>query len=657
MAIKASNQITFIEQKKIVEIKEWYLVSDQDSGITVDTEGWDTKMQSFSEDKPYLWNYEEVTYSLGSPDKSDPIIIGTYIKGDEGKGISDIKNYYVITSVPELPIEPEWSDDVTTTLGLSPENKYLWNYEEFIYTDGPPKKTDAAIIGVYGDSGTDAVDFQIYSTDGLEFYGDVDTIVLKTVAFQGGKLIEDSNPDDNIENPSYQWYWWNKDGEKYSLIDEATSSELTVKKTDTYAFTSLKCIMIYDELTYEDHVSLTEKTSTYSAKVGFFDGDNMFAAGEAYTVMYIDLYKNGTIEESPAAAKYRYIGDTLIQNVKNEEGEEFVDEEYIYFIHTNGTNSKYTATLAQYHKDTNSWSEVNLTNNYIYYNDIYPDVHSNVIAISKDDVLRSRIINTEVYYDENSSDEDRGVLVAVTSATIIDVNEPIVGDDEPANPKVGQLWLKTSAIPHILYVYNSDGKWVPSNYQDGGKVHTKKPDPGEYKAGDLWILADGEEYVYTSTDGQKTIFGPGSILRADENLNWYDAITNVTTTITNVRESFTWDDEGIKIAKKVTGEDGNITTPFYVKIDSTEMGFYDNDKKVVHISNDSAMIKNAIFTSDDIDNNNTGESAPIAEFVNSSATFYKPVTFQQQINMTTQDSSSGFIWKVEENGSLSLAII
>ena len=61
------------------------------------------------------------------------------------------------------------------------------------------------------------------------------------------------------------------------------------------------------------------------------------------------------------------------------------------------------------------------------------------------------------------------------------------------------------------------------------------------------------------------------------------------------------------------------------------------DNEVVHIGNNSAIIQNATF-----------QGADGTQFENQ-------VTFEQQINMTNE--SGGFIWKIEPNGSLSLAIM
>jgi hypothetical protein len=174
----------------------------------------------------------------------------------------------------------------------------------------------------------------------------------------------------------------------------------------------------------------------------------------------------------------------------------------------------------------------------------------------------------------------------------------------------------------------NDGEWVYFDQQDGGKVYTSQPQPGSYAEGDLWILAYGESYgEYTS----------GSILKANGELEWIDATPDTTTTITNIKESFMWDDNGIKVMKRVTDDDGKVTNPFYVSIDSTRMGFHSvdangNDVEVVHIGNNSSTIQNATFEGGD------------------GTTFENSAQFNAQVNF------GKFVWKVENNGSLSLAI-
>jgi hypothetical protein len=205
----------------------------------------------------------------------------------------------------------------------------------------------------------------------------------------------------------------------------------------------------------------------------------------------------------------------------------------------------------------------------------------------------------------------------------------------PLDVKDGQLWIDTSVAPYLLKVF-TDGQWNNFSKQ-GESVYTSQPD--QYVAGDIWILADNEHY---------NNYGPGSILKADKNLNWIDAMSDITKTIANVKESFKWDNNGIKVMKSVVDDRGNTTNPFYVHIDSTRMGFHSveynngiatNDVEVVHVGNNSSVIQNATFQG------------------GSGTKFENSVSFERQINMRRPNASSGFVWKVEENGSLSLTVI
>ena len=82
--------------KSLISITEHYLVSDQDSGITIDTTGWSTgaSVPAMTPEKKYLWNYETLTYSDGSTEDLAPKIVGVY--GDTGK--DEVKHRH-----PSLP--------------------------------------------------------------------------------------------------------------------------------------------------------------------------------------------------------------------------------------------------------------------------------------------------------------------------------------------------------------------------------------------------------------------------------------------------------------------------------------------------------------------------------------------------------------------------
>ncbi len=75
------------------------------------------------------------------------------LKGDNGKGISSIVNYYLATSASS-GVTTSTSGWTTTIQSITPTNKYLWNYEIITYTDNSTTTTTPHIIGVYGNSGT-----------------------------------------------------------------------------------------------------------------------------------------------------------------------------------------------------------------------------------------------------------------------------------------------------------------------------------------------------------------------------------------------------------------------------------------------------------------------------------------------------------------------
>lgn len=831
MAIKSSNQITFTEHKKIIEIKEWYLATAANTDVTKDTAGWTTDIQAMDHTNKYLWNYEEVVYSIGSPDISEPVIIGVYgdtgsslqikymsseivpivqnndvsawsdtipapqegyniymiqklstdmnwsipiqisgskgdagedgtnieyiyyrskevenisvpsytdgiltsgwttspqgitevykyeyvsvrikpsgepwgsfsspviwskwgekgqdgdgveykyylsnssttptysntdpkwtddpqgvsidqqyeyvvqIKtsgttvnisqpslwakyGEDGIGISEVKNYYCATLDPELPVSPKWLE---TAPELSPTNKFLWNYESIIYTSGDKTDTRPAIIGVYGDSGTSAITFEVYSTQGFVFEEGIEEIELRIAAFDGVETIT---------GIPCTWSRWdstlNGGTGDYALISESTVDQpfIVHNSGDNY-YDNLRCSMLYNGNQYDDYVNLTHETTIYFAVVNFFNGSNVFDASSPYIVVYVDLYRNNKLVESILTDRY-YSGTTSVSNgiITTDMTGTFANGDLVYFIYRDG--QKYRIALGEY--QSGSWKVFAHNNQYKYINTLYDDDVSNIIVISRNDINKSANIVFNVYNNDD--------FLSTTNVTVIDTNDPIVSSERPQNANNGQLWLDTSSIPYQLYIYeikDGVGEWRLFSQQNGGAIYTSRPD--SYSEGDLWILADGETCLsYTA----------GTMLKASttsstfNEKHWTD--TDPDGTIKNIKESFSWDNSGIRIAKRVVDSNDNVITPFYVHIDSTRMGFhsveYNNgikskDVEVVHIGNNSATIQNATFQGGD------------------GTKFENTALFEQQINMYKPGTTKGFTWKIEKNGSLSLSI-
>lgn len=69
----------------IKSITEYYLATTASSGVTRQTSGWTTSIQTINATKKYLWNYECVEFTDNTFHYTDPTLIGVYgDKGDKG---------------------------------------------------------------------------------------------------------------------------------------------------------------------------------------------------------------------------------------------------------------------------------------------------------------------------------------------------------------------------------------------------------------------------------------------------------------------------------------------------------------------------------------------------------------------------------------------
>ena len=136
----------------ISSITEYYAVSSSNSSAPADS-AFKTTMQTMTETNRYLWNYEVMTYSNGTTQKTIKRVIGTYgnkgADGTNGIGISSIVNKYQI-STSNTTAPTSWSNTPPT---MTATNKYLWNYEIITYSDNTTTTSTPAVIGVYGDKG------------------------------------------------------------------------------------------------------------------------------------------------------------------------------------------------------------------------------------------------------------------------------------------------------------------------------------------------------------------------------------------------------------------------------------------------------------------------------------------------------------------------
>lgn len=136
----------------IVEVTEWLLASTKQSGVTRTDIGWTSdNYPTITKEVPYLWNYKTTEYTDGTFTHTDPVLIGSF--GVDGRGISSVENFYVLSSLSEgVTIDGyEWSNTPPTPIE---ERPYLWNYDKINYHDGVnPTVVGPRVIGVHGARG------------------------------------------------------------------------------------------------------------------------------------------------------------------------------------------------------------------------------------------------------------------------------------------------------------------------------------------------------------------------------------------------------------------------------------------------------------------------------------------------------------------------
>ena len=91
------------------------------------------------------------------PDLTDPTVYKwSKVEGNPGKSLVSITEHYLVSDQDNgITIDTTgWSTGASVPV-MTPEKKYLWNYETLTYSDGSTEDLAPKIIGVYGDTGKD----------------------------------------------------------------------------------------------------------------------------------------------------------------------------------------------------------------------------------------------------------------------------------------------------------------------------------------------------------------------------------------------------------------------------------------------------------------------------------------------------------------------
>lgn len=115
--------------KGISSITNYYLATASGSGVTIDTSGWTTAVQSMTPTNKYLWNYESIAYTSGDPTTTTPTIIGVY--GEEGAGVRDVSEQYYLSTSSSNCIGGSWQ----VTQPVWSVRHYIWTRSKITWTD------------------------------------------------------------------------------------------------------------------------------------------------------------------------------------------------------------------------------------------------------------------------------------------------------------------------------------------------------------------------------------------------------------------------------------------------------------------------------------------------------------------------------------------
>lgn len=129
--------------------------------------------------------------------------------------------------------------------------------------------------GAVGTSGTDAVTFQIYSSNGYVLSTDIPIITLQTFAYAGDAEIK--------AGATYQWYKYN--GTDWVAIDGATNAYFDVSRDDVDFDSSYMCKMQFNGAEYVGVATIDDKgddSRVFTTKPSSYKAGDLWIVGADY---------------------------------------------------------------------------------------------------------------------------------------------------------------------------------------------------------------------------------------------------------------------------------------------------------------------------------------------------------------------------------------
>lgn len=201
---KIDSQVEELEEiNYIVEDTIHYLATDQDEGVTIETQGWTEEPQFIDETNRYLWIYHTYTLANGNTVDTDPVIAGVYGEegpqgatgatgatgdtGATGKGISSVQPQYRLSTSSTSLVGGSWSTSLVYSSGY-----YIWTREKITYDDGTSNYSTA----IYDEALTTACSL---ASNTAQYFWVNDT---GTTAVPTGAYVTETPQDSYKTNPT-----------------------------------------------------------------------------------------------------------------------------------------------------------------------------------------------------------------------------------------------------------------------------------------------------------------------------------------------------------------------------------------------------------------------------------------------------------------------
>ena len=421
-----------------------------------------------------------------------------------------------------------------------------------------------------------SISFQLYAPKGYLITHDVPEVTLQTFAYDG------SQP---ITSATFKWYSWS--GEAWTVINNATSTSLTVNKNNVLKSNVYKCEMTYGDKVYEATATVEDKTDIYESLV------RVNAKRASNNNMYWILYATVYSEEGERDALLGPISETAPANP--------TAGSYWYQI----DSANYTVTLKKYSGTT--WATTTDKQELFYDWYLFRD---STDMVSLGDTSKVKIIKSGDFINTcnvqcNIFDAENTVL-SRNNQVLNDPTDPIVSEVAPTNPIDGQMWIKIGTNnTYTLSVWNAqNSKWIVSNADTQNKVYVTKPT--QYNTGDLWIV-DSNYSPVAYEDGvmkdykhpEKTMLMATATSQTYSDAHWVEALKyqkeldGVVTDMKNLKQFISIDDTGLTMQAKAPN---GAISEFKTMLTNTDLGFYQGATKVAYINNNQLNISKAEIT-------------------------------------------------------------